>query len=48
MDSLTAIILIVICGANFALNIIGYLNTRRTEEALNNALDELSKEIEKE
>lgn len=48
MDNLEFIILIIICGTNLALNIIGYLNSRKTEDALDEAIKELEDELKKE
>lgn len=46
MDSLFGIVLLVICGANLALNIIGYINSRESEKELNKALDDLTKDMD--
>ena len=46
MDNLFGIVLLVICGANLALNVIGYVNSRKSEEELNKALDDLTKDMD--
>lgn len=48
MDNLEFIVLLIICGANLALNIIGYLNSRKTEDELDEAMKELTDELKKE
>ena len=46
MDNLFGIVLIIICGANLALNVIGYVNSRENEKELNKALDDLTKDMD--